>query len=249
MRMPTDSGTVLPRVAGLLSKSLVLLILVAAFGHAVDSGSPRFTYAAGPSCVTSGPSSGAYSVSVCISTAGGSTLSGNVGVTNTVTTVTGSAPAVSQINSRIATGTVSPAYPAVLADYSPPYAFTLPTDRWTDGIYRLRADVTLADGFQPTPPVLQVTFSNGVTVAPSSSGSWSPYAAGGGSVTLAAVGDGAGGMPGATTVGTMVTGWNPDMFVYLGDVYNCRNIHRVPQLLRWHARGPEVPNQPCRRQS
>jgi 3',5'-cyclic AMP phosphodiesterase CpdA len=68
---------------------------------------------------------------------------------------------------------------------------------------------------------MQVTTANGITRIPIGTGRWGPTSVEGeGPVVVAAVGDGAGGMPGATQVSTMLAGWNPDMLLYLGDVYN-----------------------------
>jgi hypothetical protein len=127
---------------------------------------------------------------------------------------------IKRVSGKIVKGTISSTLSSVLSDYAAPYTYTLPTARWTDGIYRLYSEVTFSDDFVAVMPVLQVTFANGVTVAPVSNNTWTPFSVGGSSATLAAVGDGAGGLPGATAVGSLVTGWNPNMFLYLGDVYN-----------------------------
>ena len=65
-----------------------------------------------------------------------------------------------------------------------------------------------------------VGLSNGVTTDTHSNGSWAPKTTGASPLNLVAVGDGAGGLPGATAVGNLVTGMNPNMLLYLGDVYN-----------------------------
>src|SRR5687768_15178908 len=214
---PANPGRLLPFPARLLlALSLMLAMLVAP----IRPTAPASVGAAGPACATSGPSSGAYTMTVCISTSGGTVLSGDVTVTTTVTADSGTLPTISRISVKSVKGTTSTSFSSVLSDFAAPYTFTLPTYRWTDGIYRLRAEVTLPDGFVPTMPVLQVSYANNVTAEPASDGSWAPRSAGGGSAVVAAVGDGAGGLPGAAAVGSLVAGWNPAMFLYIGDVYN-----------------------------
>jgi calcineurin-like phosphoesterase family protein len=201
-------------------RAIVLAMILAILATPLHVSSPLPVLAAGPACTTSGPTSGAYTAAVCLSTSGTTTLSGNVTVTTTVSAATGSLPAITRVDGKIVKGTVSNTLSHVLADFAAPYTYTLPTARWTDGIYRLYTVVNFADGFVAVMPMVQVTFANGVTVAPVSNGSWTPYSVGGSSVTIAATGDGAGGLPGATAVGNLVAGWNPAMFMYLGDVYN-----------------------------
>src|SRR5688572_9847811 len=169
---------------------LLLALLVPALGSPIRREAAAPVAAAGPQCVNSGPSSNAYSVRVCIQTAGGTVLSGNATVTTTITPNFGTLPAVRQIVARMARGS-STSFPSVLTDYASPWSFTLPTPRWVDGAYRLRADVLFADGFAPARPILGVTLSNGVTVAPRSNGSWNPTSGLAGSpFEIAVVGDG-----------------------------------------------------------
>ena len=117
--------------------------------------------------------------------------------------------------------TPSTNFPVTLTDYASPWGFILPTDRWQDGIHDLRADVTFTDGFSPTErPTVSLTFANGRSQDVHGNGSWQPYAPGGSSLVVAAVGDGAGGLVQADAVGNLISGINPGMFLYLGDVYN-----------------------------
>src|SRR4029078_4919022 len=201
-------------------RAVLFVLLMTALVAPLHLPSPMPAAAAGAACTRSGPASGTSTATVCLSTSGSTTLAGNVTVTTTVAAATGTLPAISRVDSKIVKGTVSSTLSHVLADFAAPYTYTLPTARWTDGIYRLYAVANFADGFVATMPMLQVNFANGVTVAPVSNGSWTPYSVGGSSVTIAATGDGAGGLPGATAVGNLVSGWNPGMFIYLGDVYN-----------------------------
>ena len=130
---------------------------------------PPAARAAGPVCTTSGPTSGAYTATVCLSTSGTTTLSGEVTVTTTVTAASGAMPAVDEVKVSLARGT-STSFSSALTDYAAPFSFKLPTARWVDGDYKLRSEVTVVDGFVASLPVVSMTFANGVTVAPRSSG-------------------------------------------------------------------------------
>jgi hypothetical protein len=200
--------------------SLLVMMLLAAVMAPLRLSPPIPVTAAGPACTTSGPGAGTYTARVCLSTSGTTTLIGNVAVTTTVTAASGTPPVIKRVSGKIVKGTISSTLSSVLSDYAAPYTYTLPTARWTDGIYRLYSEVTFSDDFVAVMPVLQVTFANGVTVAPVSNNTWTPFTVGGSTATIAAVGDGAGGLPGASAVGSLVTAWNPAMFLYLGDVYN-----------------------------
>jgi hypothetical protein len=181
--------------------------------------------AAGPACTTStNPtgSTGPYTVEVCLETSGGTTVTGDVTVSASFSTVSGSGPSdFDQIVFRLDTPSTN--FPSVLTDYASPWSFILPTDRWQDATYTLRADVTFIDGFvQPVgeDPQLSLSFANGRSQDVHGNGSWQPNAPGGSSLVIAAVGDGAGGLAQADTVGTLVSQIDPDLFLYLGDVYN-----------------------------
>jgi hypothetical protein len=112
---------------------------------------------------------------------------------------------------------------SLLRDFEEPYTLTLPTERWTDGPYRLDVAATFEDGFTTSLTGMALSLNNGVSRMPVSTGGWDPYSVREGdenAVTVAAVGDGAGGLPGSYEVADLIEGWDPDMFLYLGDVYN-----------------------------
>src|SRR5690349_8984483 len=78
---------------------------------------------AASTCGTSGPSSGAYSVTVCFtSPSSGSILTGNTTVTVTVTVAGGTSPGVQRVVFNMDGG-------YLLTDYQSAYTFTLPTTR------------------------------------------------------------------------------------------------------------------------
>jgi hypothetical protein len=174
-------------------------------------------------CTTSSPDSRAYTVRVCLTTPGnGDTLTGNVEVSATVTIESGVDTPVEHVQFYL-TPQDREDTASILRDYSSPFTFTLPTDRWPDRAYRLEADVHFDDDEEYTTPRtgIVVTTANGVTRAPFGTGRWIPHSVeGAGPVVVAAVGDGAGGLPEAGDVANLIEGWSPDMLLYLGDVYN-----------------------------
>jgi hypothetical protein len=110
---------------------------------------------------------------------------------------------------------------AVLRDYVEPFTFTLPTERWSDQSYRLEMSVTMVDRYESEKVGVVVTTANDVSRKPIGTGRWTPKSVEGeGPVLVTAVGDGAGGLPGSYEVAELIEGWDPDMFLYLGDIYN-----------------------------
>ncbi len=171
---------------------------------------------AAAACVTSGPTGGLYTVSVCIPSPGsGSTLSGNVTVMATAS-VTGSGPGVARMVFSLSGG-------YLLTDYQSPYTFSLPTPDWVDGSYRLGVEAVMRDGFTTGEVSLLVTFKNGVTTPPVNHRTFSPATGstpeGGGPLVVAVLGDGSGGERNETQVVNLVSSWTPDLVLYLGDVY------------------------------
>jgi len=219
------------RRRGWLRALLCLAILTVSAGAGALPGAPPEPVAAlgaqGTGCTTSEQGSGAYTVRLClIGPADGDTLGGDVEVTATLSIESGAAPPLEHVQffftPRDGEGSSS-----VLRDYVRPFTFALPTERWTDRAYRLEVEVEFdgePDEEHTTPKAgIVVTTANGVTRQPASTGRWNPVvveAAGEEPVVVAAVGDGAGGLPGATDVAALIEGWDPGMLLYLGDVYN-----------------------------
>jgi hypothetical protein len=171
-------------------------------------------------CATSAPESGAYSIRFCIATPfEGDSLSGDVTVAATVETE-GEAPDIKFIQFYFTqVGRESSA--VVLRDFLAPFTFTLPTDRWVDLPYRLEMNVMMIDRFESEKLGITVTTTNGVSRLPISTGRWVPKnVIGDQPIVIGAVGDGAGGQPASYDVAALIDGWNPQMFLYLGDVYN-----------------------------
>lgn len=191
----------------------LLLVLLSAFASRADSLGADTAGASG--CATSSPTSGSYSVTICItSPSSGATLTGNATVTATVTVSGGTITAqrvLFYLNGNY-----------VLTDYSSAYTFTLPTNRWADGSYTISAGATMRDGFAAAAASRAVIFSNGISATPVASSTFKPTSgrpANGAPFVVAAAGDGASGEAYAGKVSSMLKSINPNLFLYLGDVY------------------------------
>jgi hypothetical protein len=173
------------------------------------------------SCITSGPDSGAYVVRVCLNRLGASdVLAGHVQVSATVQVVSGTPPPLRHVQFYVTPQSQATSR-SVLQDYLSPFTFMLPTERWTDSDYRIEVDARFEDQYTTDMAGVPVATANGVTRMPFGTGRWIPHSVeGAGPVVVAAVGDGAGGLPEAGDVANLIEGWSPDMLLYLGDVYN-----------------------------
>ena len=170
--------------------------------------------AAGNSCVTSGP--GSYTVSACITVpADGATVSGTQTVTGTISVPTGTNPGITR-----AVFFLRGAY--VLTDYTSPYTFALKTTDFVDGTALLELEADMKDGFASAHASITLTLNNGVLTPPVNTNTFTPRTpapAAGQPLIVAAAGDGAGGEPNETAATNLISGMNPDMLLYLGDVY------------------------------
>jgi fibronectin type 3 domain-containing protein len=167
-------------------------------------------------CQSSAPPSGAYSVNVCFtSPSDGSTATGPVSVSATVS-VTGTSPGVRRMTYFLG-GTY------LLTDYQTPYTFTIPSDRFVDGVKTLEVEAWMRDGFISQRASIDLTFANGVTTPPVNTNTFTPTSGttppSGQPFVLAAAGDGAGGEQSETDTTNLIGSWNPNLFLYLGDVY------------------------------
>lgn len=194
-------------------RALSRLVLFAAL---LAGGSLPFAgaVAATAACATSGPSA-SYAVTVCIaSPADGSTLSGLRSTTATVS-VTGSSPGIQKLVFYL-----RGAY--LLTDLASPYAFTLDTAKFVDGPGILEIEAVMRDGFVSARGGVSLTLSNGVTSPPVNTNTFSPSPSnwsGTGPLTVAVAGDGASGEPNAQAATDLIASWNPNLMLYLGDVY------------------------------
>ncbi|MEP6753182.1 MAG: carboxypeptidase regulatory-like domain-containing protein [Candidatus Dormiibacterota bacterium] len=163
-----------------------------------------------------------YSVQLCLTQPdAGSTVSGNVSVLATATMiVSGNIRVV-----RMVFTVDDPLTGYTLTDYQSPYTFALPTTKWVDGVHTLSVSAIMSDNpnISTSATSESLTFSNGLTSVPPNntpptitSGTTPPPGA---NLIVAAVGDGAGGDAATTSVAGMISSWSPNLFLYLGDVY------------------------------
>jgi calcineurin-like phosphoesterase family protein/Big-like domain-containing protein len=165
-------------------------------------------------CQTSGPSGGNYTITVCLSPSGGS-ATGQKTVTASIS-VSGTDPHTAKVVFYL-----DKQY--LLTDFETPYTFSLPSANWVDGTHTLEAEAIERDGFVADHAVVTLTFANGVTTPPKQQTGFKPTPgttpAAGQPYVLAAVGDGAAGQTSAGDVSDLIASWNPNAFLYLGDVY------------------------------
>jgi chitodextrinase len=167
-----------------------------------------------PGCAIS--SSGSATITVCFSSpASDSTLKGDTAITATAN-VTGTSTSVQRM-----TFYLDGAY--LLSDYQSPYTFTLPTTKWADGSHTLSAAIQMRDKSASQQASLSVNFANGISTPPANTDQFKPsigsFPTNGAPFTVAAGGDGASGEINAGKVSDMLTSLNPNLFLYLGDVY------------------------------
>ena len=178
---------------------------------------PTPTPAPTNSCATSTPSSGAYSVTVCFTTpSSGSAVSGDTQVTISIS-VTGTNPGIARAIFSINGG-------KLLTDFLSPFSFVLPTTKWQDGSYTISAVAYMRDGYTTANPAsIGLNFSNGITQPPVNTGTFTPTSGStppsGAPFIVTAAGDGADGAANATNVTNLISSLNPNLFLYLGDVY------------------------------
>lgn len=171
---------------------------------------------ASATCATSHPSSNAYSVTLCITApAAGSVVSDSATAAGTIS-VTGTNPGIRELVFTLNSSNL-------LWDFQSPYAWTLDSTRWVDGTYSLQVSAIMRDGFTTPKTSESLTFSNGITAAPVNTNTFTPATGTtpppGQPLVVAAVGDGGSGQTAETNVVKLISSWNPNLFLYLGDVY------------------------------
>ncbi len=159
-----------------------------------------------------------YTVQVCLTAPdAAAVLTGDTTVSATQTVLQGSASVTRMVF------TVDNRY--VLSAFTAPYTFTWHTARhWVDGPHTLGVYARMSDGSDTSSNTAAetVTLSNGVATTPVNNNSRTPTTgtapAAGQPEIVGAVGSGADGR-GANIVASEVAGWSPNLFLYLGDVY------------------------------
>jgi hypothetical protein len=182
-----------------------------------------------PVCKESSPPDESYTVNLCITvSADGTRVDGNQTIEGSID-VAGNDPGVQSLTFFLDGE-------HLISDFESGYSFILPTERWEDGIHTLAAAATMRDDFESERTTTDVTFSNGVTTPPVNDNTFTPASGtvppAGQPFVLAATGDGAGGETGATLVVDMIDSWHPNMFLYLGDVYD---IGSSTEFFNWYA--------------
>jgi fibronectin type 3 domain-containing protein len=167
-------------------------------------------------CQSSGPAGGSYTVNVCFSApADGSTATGPVPVTATAT-VTGTNPGIRRVVFYLDGQDL-------LTDYQTPYTFTLPSAKFVDGLKGVSVEAWMRDGFITQQASINLNFVNGNSSPPVNGNSFTPRAGTnpqpGMPFVVAAAGDGAGGETSENNTTDLIGSWNPNLFLYLGDVY------------------------------
>ncbi len=159
-----------------------------------------------------------YTVQVCLTApAAGAALTGDTTVSATQSVLQGSASVTRMVF------TVDNQY--VLSAFSAPYTFTWHTARhWVDGLHTLGVYARMSDSTDTSGNAAAegVTLTNGVTATPANTKSPTitkgTVPAAGQPEIVGTVGSGADGR-GANNVASEVAGWSPNLFLFLGDVY------------------------------
>ena len=196
------------RLGGFFAQILLISLLVSMFQIPAS--------AAGNECRTSAPASAAYTVTVCITApVDGAIVNGVRNVAATVT-VNGTNPGVARLVFYLGGQ-------YLLTDFQTPFTFNLPTTKWVDGTRLLELEALMKDGFTSQRASISLTFLNGITQPPVNNNTFTPKTGttppAGQSFTLAVAGDSAGGLVNAGLVADLINSWNPNLFLYLGDVY------------------------------
>ena len=168
------------------------------------------------SCLASAPAGASYIATVCIGLpAEGAKLTGDAQVTASIS-FSGTSPGVQRMIFSL-----DGQY--LITDYAAPYQFTLSSAKYVDGAHVLTVQAMLRDTFVTQAAGVNLTFNNGITTPPVNTNTFTPAtgtpAASGQPFVLAAAGDGAGGEPSEFSTTAEIASWNPNLFVYLGDVY------------------------------
>ena len=182
------------------------------------------TALAASACIQDGD--GSFVKDICITAPqDGDTVSGTITVVGTVDPVNG--PRTQKVEFYLDNE-------YVLTDFrssetgSAVFDFELPTEFWVDGTHRLEMQaITRAEPNTPSYTTKRVgidlVFDNGITQVPPNTNTFTPSqgrpTTAGEAFTVAAVGDGASGEPNAEAVADLLYGKQPNMFLYLGDVY------------------------------
>jgi hypothetical protein len=194
-------------------------------------------------CAISASISGTYTITICLTAPdNGSTLTGNAVVSSTVAISPSNYPVKVQ-NVAYSLDPQPSGKPYLLTSYEGPnYTFVLPTTYWVDGVYTLSANVYMNDDLNDSQAStsISLTFSNGISSIPPNPGTFTPSLgtspAPGAPFVVAAVGDGADDTPSALAVDNFIGTFNPNLFLFLGDVVEKGSI---AEFYNWY-NGPQA---------
>ncbi|HSM38246.1 MAG TPA: Ig-like domain-containing protein, partial [Candidatus Limnocylindrales bacterium] len=165
---------------------------------------------AAPACNTT--TQATYAVTVCLTApATGAVVSGDVSTTASVD-ITGTSPGVRRVQFDLDGG-------YLLTDFSAPYTFALPSAKSADGIHTLTATALLRDNVTATSAAITLSFANNNQQPPPLPTGFEARTTNVAHPVLAAAGDGPDGSPASDQVASLISSWNPDLALYLGDVY------------------------------
>ncbi len=188
---------------------MILLILALSIPRVLQA-------SAANTCRTTSPGTQSYTVTLCfVDPSNGATLTNDATVNATVS-VSVSTPRVTKLVFYIDNQ-------YLVTDFQIPYTFQLPTTKWADGYHSISVEALLSDGLTSAQTSVTVSFNNGITVVMPNTNTFTPRtgtaAAPGQPFVVAAAGDGAGGEANSLGVTNQIASWNPNLFLYLGDVY------------------------------
>jgi hypothetical protein len=228
-RMSSEPASSQPDVIAKAEESVTAQSRAPQSSTPLTTETPRSMEPPAPICKESGPPDGSYTVNLCITVSGDGAQLGDHQTIEGSITVTGNDPDVQSLTFFLDGE-------HLISDFEPRYSFVLPTERWVDGRHNLAVAATMRDDFESERTTAEVTFSNGVTTSPVNDNTFTPFNGtvppSGQPFVLAATGDGAGGETSAARVVDMIDSWNPNMFLYLGDVYEGGSS---TEFLNWYA--------------
>lgn len=124
----------------------------------------------------------------------------------------------------------------LLTDFQSPYTFSLPSMKWQDGAYTLSVEALMRDGYTTANRAnLSLSFNNGNKRPPVNHNTFTPTSGttpqSGKPFVVVAGGDGADGAVNAANVTNLIASLNPNLFLYLGDVYEKGS---VSEFYNWY---------------
>jgi len=175
-----------------------------------------------PVCTTTPSPTLAYSVTVCLSVPNaGVRLKGTTPISGTIATQ-GGAPAIQRAVFSVNGQYVLSDFAAQPAVFPKTYGFTLDPGRFPVGHVEVGMQAVMTDDFAPPPTTVATRISSSQAPTPAAP-QWTPTTgtppAPGAPLVVAAVGDGASGEPSSASVVNLIASWNPNLVLYLGDVY------------------------------